>query len=193
MIKLITFDIGGTIIKSDKSMSRYEQLKKVINISKDEYKKTYYLSKKPFNKLFADYIEKDKSEQYDRVQNILLPSKNKKFNEKIVNLIENLHNLGYKIATLSNVNYNLYYGLSDTILGKYIDKEFYSFEIGDYKPHKEAFLYVQNYYNLKPEEIMHIGDSRVSDYEGALNAGWNSYLYTNDINIDELIGIITKS
>ncbi len=45
MIKLITFDIGGTIINSDKSISGLERLKKYIDISKDEYKKEYYLSK----------------------------------------------------------------------------------------------------------------------------------------------------
>ncbi len=193
MIKLITFDIGGTIIKTDKSYSRYEQLKKFIDISKEEYKKIYYLSKEPLQNSLFRYIEGGNKTDYNQVCNIMTPNKNKLFDEKIVKLIANLHNLGYKIATLSNVNYNLYYNLSNSPIGEFIDKEFYSFEIGDYKPHLNAFLYVQNYYNLEPTEIFHIGDSKISDYEGAIKAGWNAYLYTNELDIDKLIGIITKS
>ena len=192
MIKLITFDIGGTIINSDKSISRFERLKKYIDISKDEYKKEYYLSKEPLQNTILKYVEKGDFDKYRQICAILEPNDNKKYNENIVKLIANLHKIGYKLATLSNVNYNLYYSLSNTPVGKYIDKEFYSFEIGDYKPHLNAFLYVQNYYGLKPEEILHIGDSKSSDYNGAINAGWNAFLYTKDFNIDALMGIIAK-
>ncbi len=181
MIKLITFDMGGTIIKSDKSISRYEQLKKHINISKDDYKKLYYLSKEPFEKTLLKYVEDGNTEKYNNVKMILKPNKNKIFNEKIVKLIENLHNLGYKIAVLSNVNYNLCFDLSKTDLGKFIDKEFYSFEIGDFKPNRNAFLYVQNYYGLEPEEIMHIGDSKTSDYLRC-NESWLEYLFVYSRN-----------
>ncbi len=193
MIKLITFDIGGTIIKSQRSISKYEKLKTYINIPSEKYKKYYYLSREPLDKLFSEYTRNLDEDKKKQVHKLLSCQKNKVFNENIVKIIEALHKMGYNIATISNVNYNLYYSLSNTPVGKYIDKEFYSFEIGDYKPHLNAFLYVQNYYNLKPKEILHIGDSKESDYDGALNAGWNSYLFNKDLDIDELMGIITKS
>ena len=190
MIKLITFDIGGTIIKSEKSVSRYELLKKYLDLSEEEYKEAFYISKEPLASLFSSHTKIMDDEQKAHINRILNSEKNKVFNEKMINLIEKLHNMGYKIATISNVNYYLYTSLANSKVEKFIDKEFYSFEIGDFKPHLNAFLYIQNYYNLKPEETLHIGDSKVSDYYGAINAGWNAILVDNNLNINDYLDII---
>ncbi|NJE26734.1 HAD family hydrolase [Thermococcus sp. MV5] len=56
-------------------------------------------------------------------------------------------------------------------IAEYITKQFYSDEIGAYKPMKEAFLAPLKYFNISPEEAIHIGDTKAEDFEGALNAG----------------------
>ena len=58
------------------------------------------------------------------------------------------------------------FGLAD-----YITKQFYSDETKAYKPMKEAFLAPLRYFNVSPEEAIHIGDTKAEDFEGALNAG----------------------
>ncbi len=114
MIKLITFDIGGTIIKSQRSISKYEKLKTYINIPSEKYKKYYYLSREPLDKLFSEYTRNLDEDKKKQVHKLLSCQKNKVFNENIVKIIEALHKMGYNIATISNVNYNLYYSLSNT-------------------------------------------------------------------------------
>ena len=56
-------------------------------------------------------------------------------------------------------------------LAEYITKQFYSDETKAYKPMKEAFLAPLRYFNVSPEEAIHIGDTKAEDFEGALNAG----------------------
>ncbi len=58
------------------------------------------------------------------------------------------------------------FGLAD-----FIDKQFYSDELKAYKPMREVFLKPLEYFGVKPEEALHIGDTYAEDFEGALNAG----------------------
>jgi len=58
------------------------------------------------------------------------------------------------------------FGLAD-----YITKQFYSDEIKAYKPMKEAFLAPLHYFNVSPNEALHIGDTKAEDFEGALAVG----------------------
>ncbi|ALV63259.1 hypothetical protein ADU37_CDS15600 [Thermococcus sp. 2319x1] len=58
------------------------------------------------------------------------------------------------------------FGLAD-----YITKQFYSDEIKAYKPMREAFLAPLAYFNVSPEEALHIGDTKAEDFEGALKVG----------------------
>lgn len=58
------------------------------------------------------------------------------------------------------------FGLAD-----YITKQFYSDEIKAYKPMREAFLAPLKYFNVSPEEALHIGDTKAEDFEGALKVG----------------------
>ena len=58
------------------------------------------------------------------------------------------------------------FGLAD-----YITKQFYSDEIKAYKPMREAFLAPLNYFNVSPNEALHIGDTKAEDFEGALAVG----------------------
>jgi len=81
----------------------------------------------------------------------------------------------YIITTMGNVMFwpSAYtrlilekFGLAD-----YITKQFYSDEIKAYKPMREAFLAPLKYFNVSPEEALHIGDTKAEDFEGALKVG----------------------
>ena len=181
MIKLIVFDVGGTIIKKDKSESRYERISKFVNIDKQAFKEIYYLSRGNLDELEQEFKHFKPQEGVD-LKKFFKKSSNSQLDCDIIGAIEYAYSKGLKIATLSNTNVNLFSNLKETKIGHLIDKEFYSFDIGAYKPQIEAFRYVENYYNYSPDEICLIGNSYSSDYIGALNAGWHAILYDNNIN-----------
>jgi putative hydrolase of the HAD superfamily len=63
---------------------------------------------------------------------------------------------------------------------KYFNFELYSDEIGVSKPNTKAFEKVYELasrrINLQPQEVVHIGDNKIADYEGALTFGFQPVL-----------------
>ncbi|ASJ02765.1 2-haloalkanoic acid dehalogenase [Thermococcus profundus] len=58
------------------------------------------------------------------------------------------------------------FGLMD-----YIDRTFFADEVLAYKPMKEMFEKPLEVFGVRPEEAVHIGDTKEEDFEGALRAG----------------------
>ncbi|ASJ00892.1 HAD family hydrolase [Thermococcus gorgonarius] len=56
-------------------------------------------------------------------------------------------------------------------LMEYIDRTFFADEVRAFKPMKEMFEKPLKAFNVKPEEAIHIGDTKAEDFEGALKAG----------------------
>ena len=56
-------------------------------------------------------------------------------------------------------------------LMNYIDRTFFADEVGAFKPLPEMFRKPLETFNVKPEEAIHIGDTKAEDFEGALKAG----------------------
>ncbi len=61
--------------------------------------------------------------------------------------------------------------LEKTELARYIDKQYYADEMKVYKPMREAFLKPLSENGVEPWEAIHVGDSLIEDYRGALEAG----------------------
>ena len=65
-------------------------------------------------------------------------------------------------------------------LENFFSFQIYSDETGFSKPNKEIFRLVYNEVNafksLEKKEILHIGDNRIADYNGALNFGFDALL-----------------
>lgn len=192
MVKYLVFDIGGTIICKANSESRYQRISKYINISKKEFKNIYYLNNGNLDEL-TDLLNSFPKKHQINLSELFQKSSNLFLNDDIIGVFKYALSKKLVIATLSNTNINLFTNLKNTEIGKYIDKEFYSFDIGAYKPNLGAFRYIEKYYNGKPDEFVLIGDSYSSDYLGAKNAGWNSILYDDNINeIYSFINNLTK-
>ena len=56
-------------------------------------------------------------------------------------------------------------------LMEYIDRTFFADEVKAFKPMKEMFEKPLRVFNVRPEEAIHIGDTKAEDFEGALRAG----------------------
>lgn len=191
MIKLITFDIGGTIIKHKKEESKLDKIENLIdcprNVFKDEYKKIFCTSKVPLNEMIDMFSKTYPISNKEKFKEIFKKESNIIPQDVFEKIFYELNNFGYKVATLSNACYWTYTPLTESILKEYIDKEFYSFDVGYTKPNSNIFKYVEQYYQIKSNEILHIGNSYVSDYLGAKECGWNSYLYKENKDIEAFI------
>jgi HAD superfamily hydrolase (TIGR01549 family) len=55
--------------------------------------------------------------------------------------------------------------------------------IGFRKPEAGAYQTILDYSGLKPKQLLMIGDSKVSDYEGAMNCGIPAILKDKDLSI----------
>ena len=68
-------------------------------------------------------------------------------------------------------------------IDKYFDKIFFSCDIGYRKPQSEAFEMVIKHSGLQPKQLLMIGDSQRSDYEGALNSRVKAILKDRPLNL----------
>ncbi|MFE9308176.1 HAD family hydrolase [Streptomyces sp. NPDC006706] len=60
------------------------------------------------------------------------------------------------------------------VFQKLLDTVFYSARTGAIKPEPEAFAAVQRVSGLRPQELLHVGDSLNADVHGAAAVGWNT-------------------
>lgn len=56
-------------------------------------------------------------------------------------------------------------------LREYFNVQLYSDEVGIFKPDKRIFLEYCRRLNVKPQEVLHVGDSVIEDVGGALSSG----------------------
>jgi len=61
-------------------------------------------------------------------------------------------------------------------LAEYFNRQYYSDEVGAYKPMKEIFLKPLSEFGVSPCEAVHVGDSFFEDFRGALDVGLHAVL-----------------
>jgi putative hydrolase of the HAD superfamily len=95
--------------------------------------------------------------------------------------IENLSKK-YKLAVISDTGFTpgrvLRTVLQINGLLNYFDVFVFSDEFGKSKPHRETFMHVADILNIKPDEMVHIGDNERTDVGGALSTGMKAILFT---------------
>lgn len=197
MIKVISFDIGGTILYN-KSLDDYN-LKKLTELVNADYKLVRHVYKDVFQKsigtfyeLVSKFCNKLNIEMNDDILNFF---ENKFSNENnisvmdknIINVMSDLKSMGYKIILFSNSCVLIKNKFSDGFL-KYIDEIFYSYDIGFTKDDEESYKIVESKMDCLGSEILHIGDTLKSDYLKPREFGWNAYLYgkSDDKNIETI-------
>lgn len=80
----------------------------------------------------------------------------------------------YRLIVLSNFDSRLHPLLSELQLTPFFEAVITSAAAKACKPNSEIFLYAAQQLALPPSAILHIGDSRSADYEGALKAGFQT-------------------
>jgi len=69
----------------------------------------------------------------------------------------------------------------------YFDYYVFSNEFGRSKPHPRVFNNVLEHFNLQPDEVVHIGDSRRTDVAGAKSAGIHTIRYYGCNNDEDTV------
>ena len=185
--KGIIFDLYNTLIYSDESRtSPYSQFLGSLGLTKKESSK------------WIDRILTENFNSLDDIKKIINPKSpintdiyEFKIQEEIDSTIvfddtySTLEILSkkYKLFLLSNVATpykKCFYNLS---LDKYIDNPFFSCDLGYRKPQKELFEIVIKHSGFNPNELIMIGDSLRSDYQGALDCGIPSILKNKSLSL----------
>ncbi|MBT3144637.1 HAD family hydrolase [Neptunomonas phycophila] len=89
------------------------------------------------------------------------------FFEHALSMVEGLKKEGYQVGAISNGNASIY----KVGLGHCMDFQLNADEAGVEKPHPDIFEQVLAAQNLRPEQVIHIGDNPVADVQGAAEVG----------------------
>ncbi len=104
-------------------------------------------------------------------------------NENIPDILSQLKEEGYSINLSSNTGFIEGIVLRNTLahlnIIQYFDFLIFSDEIDASKPSSRFFEKVNEQVNVKPDEVLHIGDNPKADYQGAINFGFKALLITN--------------
>lgn len=176
MTKLIVFDLYNTLIKVNKRSYFFKEVYRKSNFLKHKY------SIKDFQNLLITQT----------IENILerLPNNDLKYYhdhyfkledeinsismfEGIDHLLEELSN-HYKIGLISNLAtpykkpfYSL--GLLD-----HFDEAIFSCDVGLQKPNVGIFRLMEEKLGYSGDEVLMVGDSFKSDYQGSISVGWKA-------------------
>lgn len=185
MIKVISLDIGGTLVeKKSKDYSKYNltALSNIVKVPYSDvrkaYKDVFQKTKGNKNELinnFCNILNINRNIQIDNFFSNKFKSSNGYISQDKIDVIKKLKQLKYKIILFSN---NCCLFKSDIEEYKYLfDEVFYSFNIGYTKNEVESYEYIESKMNYQPGEFLHIGDTLISDYKCPKENGWNALYY----------------
>lgn len=186
MIKVVSFDIGGTLIHRDKNKSLVDEISLGTGIDREiinDKFRGFFVNQSYGVKDFCEDIGCERPLMIiELIETWKQKPKSTLFNDVNSTLIKLRER--YHLVSISNMVYWNRIRLADYGLRSLFDLEVYSFNIGVAKPKSEIFRYVEDKLKVSPGEIVHIGDSITSDVLGANIAGWSSVLICrNDVKI----------
>ncbi|MCI8641413.1 MAG: noncanonical pyrimidine nucleotidase, YjjG family [Clostridia bacterium] len=150
--------------KSDIPEYRFKEFFKQINLNYDDYKKA--------NEFFQDGL----------ANSVALI-------ENAYDIIKYLYNKDYKLYVVTNGLVKLQKPrITNSKISKYISDIIVSEEVNSSKPNPKIFNVLLDKINLKPNEVIMIGDSLEKDIKGAGNANIKAiwYNHNNKINNTEI-------
>ena len=184
-IKLISFDLGNTLIASDGI--ELNELSSIIGAYSYEEIVLYimeflYTSKIDVQTATDNFCKKFNCYEYfSKISLILNPETNNEYIyddsfEILQFLAEYKRKNNIVIAACSNAFYWSNKSVFDDNLSHFFDYVFYSFELGSYKPKIDFFSDIEKTTGIASKQILHVGDSVYADIYGSIKCGWNSIL-----------------
>lgn len=144
----------------------------------------YYLILNALN-VKIDEIETEKLTQfYDETELLFMKLKPDLIDPKIQLLFQQIVAQGKTINILSNTAFikgiTLRKVLEHYELNRYFSFQIFSDEVGFSKPNSAIFQLVYNeiksFKSIEKKQVLHVGDNKIADYNGALNFGFDAFL-----------------
>lgn len=105
-----------------------------------------------------------------------------------VSALSKLRSAGVRLAVVSNFDTRLRPILSALHVEKLFDVVVVSAEVGAEKPNPVIFEAALETLNMRPWEVVHVGDDRLKDVWGARDAGITAWLWGIDVHsFDEVV------
>lgn len=175
---VVSFDIGNTLIdlKAGKGFCTYfcEQVGMDLSKIHKLVNKYFLCTELPMNIAVKTVCELMGNDSYHRIVDNYIPNPKITVFDDVIPVLRILRNSNIEIIAFSNCTPWEATGLNECGLAEYINKVYYSFNIGMTKPEIKAFDYVRADINKQADEILHVGDTFDADVLGALNANWNA-------------------
>lgn len=181
------FEIDCSMDKLSEVVRYYDLLCNNINektgLNIDTFE-IYYLILNALN-VKIDTIGTEKLTQfYDETELLFMNFRPDLIDTKIQLFFKKIVEQGKTINILSNTAFikgvTLRKVLEHYELRTYFSFEIFSDEVGFSKPNSAIFQLVydeiKNFKSLEKKEILHIGDNKIADYNGALNFGFDAFL-----------------
>lgn len=174
MIKVVSFDIGGTLIKKQDKSYFTPELKRILEkYGKKSAWEFECLRVNDFSiEDYCKYIGVDCAEE---IRNLIKRTERRTELYKEVREVLLELKKRYKLVTISNAVSIKSPKLSNCQIGEFFDLELYSYQFGELKPNIKMFKYVEQYCDVSGAECIHIGDTK-NDIEGASRVGWKKVL-----------------
>jgi putative hydrolase of the HAD superfamily len=129
---------------------------------------------------FDIYIENE--EAYDFQSHYQSCLTNLQLFSEVPELLQTFKSMGLQIGIITNGPIKHQYSKITSLgLIKYIPRNliFISDEVGVAKPNPEIFHHVAQKINIRPSELIYIGDSWINDVVAPAKAGWHSIWYNH--------------
>lgn len=199
MIKVISFDIGGTLLcdNENSTIKKYDLKSLALlvglpyEVVRSAYKKVFQKNKGSFDDLVNMFCDILNIENSGKLQMFFYNKFNYtvgKISEDNLNIIKKLKQIGYKVILFSNTCCLVKNNFEHEFLNN-IDEVFYSYDLGYTKNDNESYKLVESKMGFLPEEFLHIGDTLKSDYINPIKNGWNALYYGE--NFDDNVTSIT--
>jgi len=205
-VKIISFDVWGTILNLDLMLKSFiDSLNELIgeDVSEDvmmvrkrvkELRKNFEIEPGRDFELSQELLAERLNIEVDVVRRAAARAM-LKIDESIV--MDGVHQVlrfvednGLRSVIIGNV---MFWPSSYTRLilerfklAEYFDRQYYSDEVGAYKPMKEIFLKPLSEFRINPGEAVHVGDSFFEDFQGALDAGLYAVLISRRSRLETI-------
>lgn len=114
----------------------------------------------------------------------------------LLETLKKLKILGIEMAVVSNTGFiegkHMRMALEKLGILPFMRLQLFSNEVGMAKPDKKIFEAILTETGYSPDQILHIGDNKIADYDGARKAGLRSVFLTNNTDLNPGINQITK-
>jgi len=203
--KLILFDLWDTLIKIPNLDILVSETNKALGDDRYSKMKDHFIKWHTSNKTEKTFIEdlnkeiSIKKQELPIIKKFITP-KYEKFSETD-EILKILKNNGLKLVLITNSPPTSKEAFKKLDLPKFFDRTIFSCDVGVLKPDKLIFTYAIKDLDVKPTEVLMVGNSLDEDINGAISAGLDAILidreglieYENKItNLKELVDIVKK-